>query len=506
MRDYFKILFVLILSACFSNLNATVTLPNFFSNNMVLQRGIKISVWGNASKGERVTVKLGVNIAETVTGSDGKWMVKLKSMKAGGPYTLNITGENSIEFSNVLLGDVWICAGQSNMELPVRRVKDSKKEIQSANYPQIRLFTVDHIANAENTRDNVDGEWMVCNPVTVDRFSAVAYFFGRELYKEINVPIGLVDMGWNSTRIEAWTSKKALMRLDAGQKEVEAYPNISKTSNESGMISYNARMLEYNNAIEKGDTTIVKPNLPRPASRDPYAVSSLYNDMVYPFLSYGIKGVIWYQGEANTKSKQNAIDYRQFLPNMIRNWREDWRQGNFPFLFVQLPNFESELSWPEMRESMLQTYLADKNSGMAVTIDIGMENDIHPWNKQDVGYRLSLQALDIAYKRKNLVAQGPIFKSMKIKNGEAILVFNNIGSGLQTNKKELIGFKIAGVDKRFYNANASIVNGKVVVYSSNVKEPVAVRYGWENNPNCSLYNKEKLPASPFRTDEWNNYK
>jgi sialate O-acetylesterase len=188
MPHYFKIVSVLFFSAFFSNLNAAVTLPNFFSNNMVLQRGEKISVWGNASKGESVTVTLGVNRAKTITGSDGKWMVKLKPMKAGGPYTLTITGDNSVEFSNVLLGDVWICAGQSNMELPVRRVKDSKKEIESANYPQIRLFTVDHAANAESTRDNVDGEWLMCNPVTVDRFSAVAYFFGRELYKEITAP------------------------------------------------------------------------------------------------------------------------------------------------------------------------------------------------------------------------------------------------------------------------------------------------------------------------------
>jgi len=502
MTHYFKFISVLFFCASISNLNAAVTLPNFFSNNMVLQRGEKIAVWGNASKGERVTVTLGVNRAETITGSDGKWMVKLKPMKAGGPYTLNIKGDNSVEFSNVLLGDVWICAGQSNMELPVRRVKDSKKEIESADYPQIRLFTVDHSANAESTRDNVDGEWLMCNPVTVDRFSAVAYFFGRELYKEINVPIGLIDVGWNATRIEAWTSKEALMRVDAGKKEVEAYPAISKISDENGLINYNAQVLEYQKAVASGDSTKAKPNLFRPMSRDPYAISSLYNYMIYPFTSYPIKGVIWYQGEANSKSKQNAIDYRQFLPNMISSWREDWNQGNFPFLFVQLPNFESELFWPDMRESMLQTYLADKNTGMAVTIDIGMEKDIHPWNKQDVGYRLSLQALDIAYKQKDMVSQGPIFTSMKVESSKAILSFNHIGSGLQSSVKELVGFKIAGLDKRFYDASASIVNGKVVVYSSFVKEPVAVRYGWENNPTCSLFNKEKLPASPFRTDKW----
>lgn len=503
MTNYFKVLIVLLLSACFSDMNATVTLPHLFSDNMVLQRGMKIPVWGNAAKGEKITVRLGANTASATTDENGRWMVKLKSMKAGGPYTLRVTGENVVEFSNVVLGDVWICAGQSNMELPVRRVINSKKEIEGADYPEIRLFTVDHVANAESTREDVEGEWTECNPVTVDRFSATAFFFGRNLYKEINVPIGLIDIGWNATRIEAWTSRKALMRIDCGRKEVEAYPEICRLEDEKGLINYNKRMAEYSQAIANGDTTITKPGEPRPASRNPYAVSSLYNYMVYPLTSYGIKGAIWYQGEANTKSRQNAIDYREYLPNMIRNWREDWAQGDFPFLFVQLPNFASDLFWPEMRESMLQTYLADKNTGMAVTIDIGMAADIHPWNKQDVGYRLSLQAQDVAYKRKGIVSQGPIFRSVKIKDGKAILSFYNAGSGLETAGQRLSGFTIAGRDRKFYNAAATIVNRKVILHNDNVKEPVAVRYAWENNPDCSLFNKEKLPASPFRTDNWN---
>lgn len=502
MSNYFKVLLVLSLNFWFSDLDAMVSLPNMFSNNMVLQRGIKIPVWGKADAGEKITVSMGNNSAKTIADTDGKWMVKLKSMKAGGPYTLKVSGENVIEFSNVLLGDVWICAGQSNMELPVRRAKDAKKDISTADYPEIRLFTVDHLANAESTRDDVDGEWLECNPITVEGFTAAGYFFGRELYKKIKVPIGLVDMGWNATRIEAWTSKRALMRIESGKEEVEAYPAMCKANDERGMVNYNAKLKEYKDAKAAGKMDVNEPALPRPTRNIPSSVASLYNYMIYPFISYGIKGAIWYQGEANTKNKQNAIEYRQYLPNMIKNWREDWGQGNFPFLFVQLPNFESEHFWPEMRESMLQTYLADKNTGMAVTIDIGHETDIHPWNKQDVGYRLALQALEIAYKQKGIVSQGPIFKSMKIKGGRAILKFNYIGSGLHTNTKELIGFKIAGIDKQFYDAEASIVNGKVIVSSSCVKEPVAVRYAWENNPKCSLYNKEGLPASPFRTDNY----
>jgi len=504
MTKYSKILLLLILSVWFFVCEAKVTLPNLFTNHMVLQREIKIPVWGKAASGEKITVTLGSNIAVTTTNDHGKWMVKLKSMKSGGPFTLKVTGENTVEFSDVLLGDVWICAGQSNMELPVRRSTNSKVEIANSANQQIRLLTVDHQANADSTRENVNGVWFECNPSTVEGFSAVGYYFGRTLEKKLNVPIGLIDIGWNATRIEAWTSSDALKRLESGKKEVSAYEISAPEDDLNSMKNFKEKLKEYKEAVSKGKTTIEAPERPRPSRKIPSSVGSLYNYMISPLIPYGIKGAIWYQGEANAKSSENAMEYRKQLPNMIKNWRDDWKQGDFPFIFVQLPNFQSTGFWPLMRESMLKTYLSDKKTGMAVTIDVGHKTDIHPSNKQDVGFRLALQALDVAYKQKNMVSQGPVFKSLKIKGGEVILSFDHSGSGLKTNQNELKGFKIAGSDQQFYDANAKIINDKVIVSSSKIIAPVAVRYGWEDYPDCSLYNMENLPASPFRTDNWNN--
>lgn len=504
MIKYYKILVVLVLCVSLTDLNANIRLSNLFSNNMVLQRGILIPVWGEGRPGEKIMVSLGSNIAQTTADVKGKWMVKLKPMKAGGPFLLKVAGENSIEYFNVLIGDVWICAGQSNMELPVRRSTNGEKEIANANYPQIRLLTVEHLANADSTRNTINGEWFICNPTNIVMFSAVAYFFGRTLEKELKVPVGLIDIGWNGTRIEAWTSREALKRLESGKKEVEAYERSAPQEDINALKNYARKLKEYKEAVSKGNTAIEAPGIPRPARRVPSSVGSLYNYMLYPLVPYGIRGAIWYQGEANAKSAENAIEYRKQLPNMIKNWRDDWGQGDFPFIFVQLPNFQSDGFWPLMRESMLKTYLHDKNSGMAVTIDIGHKTDIHPSNKQDVGYRLALQALDVAYKRRNFVSQGPIFKSMKIKHGAAILTFDHVGSELQGKNSQLKGFKIAGSNRQFYDANATIVKDKVIVSSAAVKMPVAIRYGWEDYPECSLFNKEELPASPFRTDDWNN--
>jgi sialate O-acetylesterase len=504
MNNFLKVFLVLILCLQFTGSDARVTLPNLFTNHMVLQRDMKINVWGEATAGEKITVILGSNVAVTTTDDQGKWMVKLKPMKAGGPYTLKVIGENTVEFSDVLMGDVWICAGQSNMELPVRRSTNSEKEIANSANPQIRLLTVDHLANADSIRNNMNGVWFECNPNTVPMFSAVGYYFGRTLEQQLRIPVGLIDVGWNATRIEAWTSRDALKHLESGKKEVAAYEHSAPQDDLNAMKNYQEKLKEYNEAVSNGNAAAEAPERPRPARRVPSSVGSLYNYMISPLIPYGIKGVIWYQGEANAKSAENALEYRKQLPNMIKNWRDDWRQGDFPFIFVQLPNFQSTGYWPLMRESMLKTYLADKKTGMAVTIDVGHKTDIHPSNKQDVGYRLALQALDIAYKMKNIVSQGPVFKSMIIKNREVTLSFENSGSGLKSKQNELKGFKIAGSDQHFYDATATIVKDKVIVSSDKVSVPVAVRYGWEDYPDCSLYNMEHLPATPFRTDSWSN--
>ena len=505
MINYSKVLLLSILYFGFIlKSEGKVTLPNLFTSHMVLQREMKIPVWGEAASGEKITVTLGSNVAVTTADARGNWTVKLKPMKSGGPFTLKVTGENTVEFSDVLLGDVWICAGQSNMELPVRRSTNSEKEIANSANPHIRLLTVDHLANADSTRNNVNGVWFECNPVTIPMFTAVGYYFGRTLEKELNVPVGLIDIGWNGTRIEAWTSRDALKRLESGKKEVEAYESSAPQEDLKAMYNYAAQLKDYKQAVSTGNSTIEAPEKPRPSRRVPSSVGSLYNYMVSPLIPFGIKGVIWYQGEANAKSSESAIEYRKQLPNMIKNWRDDWQQGDFPFIFVQLPNFQSTGFWPLMRESMLETYHAVKKTGMAVTIDVGHKTDIHPSNKQDVGYRLALQALNIAYKRKNSASQGPVFKSMKIKNGEATLSFDHSGSGLKSKQSELKGFKIAGTDQQFYEAKAIILKDKVIVSSNKVGAPVAVRYGWEDYPDCSLYNRENLPATPFRTDRWSN--
>ena len=273
MTNCFKILLVIILFTWCSGLNAKVTLPNLFTNNMVLQREIKIPVWGNGTPGEKITVSLGSNIVATHADENGRWIVKLKPMKAGGPYTLNVTGENVVEFSNVLLGDVWICAGQSNMELPVRRSTGSEKVIANAANPQIRLLTVDHMANADSTRNNVNTEWFECNPNTIGMFSAVGYYFGRTLEKELNVPVGLIDIGWNATRIEAWTSREALKRLESGKNELAAYDSSAPVEDENAMKNYAEKLQEYRDAKTKGITTIDAPERPRPLRRVPSSVA-----------------------------------------------------------------------------------------------------------------------------------------------------------------------------------------------------------------------------------------
>jgi sialate O-acetylesterase len=496
-----RIVILFLLGALCIDASAKVSLPNFFTNNMVLQRGMKISIWGYANPNEKVHIALGSNSSETSADVTGMWEIKLKPMPAGGPYTLQVNGENQLSIKNVLIGDIWVCAGQSNMELPVKRSNNAKKEIENANHPNLRLFTVDHQANADSTRTNVKGEWSVCDPTTVVMFSGVGYFFGRELEKQLNVPIGLIDIGWSATRIEGWISQKALGNLPFGRKEIETYLTNAPMDDANGMAGYTKSLKEAKEAIAKGTPNIEIPEPPRPSRKVPSSPGALFNYMTYPLTHLGIKGVIWYQGEANSRSQQSATDYRTSLPTLIQDWRAAWNQGNFPFLFVQLPNFQSSGFWPLMREAMLKTYLADKKTGMAITIDVGHKTDIHPSNKQDVGYRLALQALDVAY-HKNIVSQGPLFKSMKVKNSKLVLTFSHVGTGLVAANGDLKGFEIAGADQVFHPASGILVKNKVELSSDKVSLPVAVRYAWADYPDCNLYNQEHLPASPFRTDSW----
>ncbi|MBI1930030.1 sialate O-acetylesterase [Candidatus Poribacteria bacterium] len=480
---------------------AEVKPAGIFTDNLVLQQGIEVPIWGTGEPGEKVTVALNAQTKVCTTQNDGRWMVKLDPLKAGGPFELMITGENTITLKNVLVGEVWVCAGQSNMEWPVNDSANSTEEIANANYPQIRLFTVPRRA-ANTPQNDVNGEWQQCSPATIGNFSAVAYFFGRELQKSINVPIGLIHTSWGGTRAELWTSRRALESEPELKGIIDGYKQ-KLTAYAKAMVTYQKVLEKHNRAVakakEKGKKPPPDPTPPKAPGKEP---STLYNGMIAPLLPYAIRGVIWYQGESNAGG---ASRYRSLFPAMIKNWREDWGQGAFPFLFVQLANFidrkpePSESLWAELREAQLMARSVPKTA-MVVTIDIGDAKDIHPKNKQEVGRRLSLTAQAIAYDKK-IVYSGPIYKSMQLEGSKVRLSFDHIGSGLEAKGEKLTGFAIAGKNRKFVWADARIEGNTVVVWSDQVSKPVAVRYAWADNPECNLYNKEGLPASPFRTDQ-----
>jgi len=484
---------------------ADIKLPAVIGDNMVLQRDEKVTIWGWAEPGEEVMAGVSWhNMKWAVTADkDGKWMFKMNSPETGGPYEMTISGKNTITVKNIMVGEVWVCSGQSNMQMSVQGSANAKQEISAANYPNIRLFTVTRKVAAEPQSDCV-GNWTLCSPQTVPGFSAVGYFFGRELHKKLDVPIGLIHTSWGGTPAEAWTRREVL------EKEADAAPILERYDDAvakypQAMEEYKQKVVEWKEAVEKakaeGERTPRRPGAPFGPGH-PHSPAGLYNAMIAPLIPYGIGGAIWYQGESNAS---RAYQYRKLFPAMIKNWRNDWGQGDFPFLFVQLANFmavdtePAESMWAELREAQLMT-LALPNTGMAVIIDIGEANDIHPKNKQDVGKRLALWALARSY-GKELVYSGPIYKSMKIENDKVILYFDHVGGGLvAASDGPLKGFAIAGADRKFVWADAKINGDNIVVSSGEVSAPVAVRYAWADNPVCNLYNEEGLPASPFRTD------
>jgi sialate O-acetylesterase len=484
---------------------ANVKLPAVISDNMILQQGQAVPIWGWADPGGEVMVSVSwIDMEWAVTADkDGKWFFKMKSPEIGGPYQMTFQEENLITINNILVGEVWVCSGQSNMEWPVSQAANHQQEIAAANYPNIRLFTVGRKV-AEQPQSDCTGSWVLCNPETVPRFSAVAYYFGRELHKEIGVPIGLIHTSWGGTPAEAWTRQEILETdsdfapiLKRYADTVARYPQLRK--------EYRQQINEWKKALAKAEGKQPPERPSEPIGRGhPYSPTGLYNAMIAPLIPYAIRGAIWYQGESNAG---RAYQYRKLFPAMIQNWRKDWGQGDFPFLFVQLANYKavkaepSESDWAELREAQLMT-LSLHNTGMAVTIDIGEANNIHPKNKQDVGKRLALWALAKTY-RKDIVYSGPLYKSMEVQDNKIVLHFNHVNGGLVARDGETLrGFAIAGENQKFVWADAKIVGDNVVVSSDQVPEPVAARYAWADNPLCNLYNKEVLPASPFRTDDW----
>lgn len=638
-KNFFTCLLVVF---CFSGF-ANVSLPKFFGDNMVLQRNKPISVWGWAAPGEKVTVQFHAQTKTIKAGKNGKWMLQLDAEEAGGPFQFSVKGKNTITLSNVLVGVVWICSGQSNMEWQVRNTTNAEVAIAAADYPMIHHIEIKKNVSSVPLNDITGGEWQVCSPQTVGGFTAVGFFFARELYNELKIPVGLIHTSWGGTHSETWTSHEAFENSDEFKNMIAGMPALnldslgkvkyatmrSKIEKWQGSFdqltntadwknsSYNDALwqhvklpglweqqgldgfdgtawyrktiivdaagagkaatlqlamiddndITYINGIQVGSTNswnskrnynipagvlkegrnviairvedtggggglygdaedlkITMDNKPQPLAGDwLFRVESvatnnvsvgpndyptlLYNAMLHPLIPYAIEGAIWYQGESNAG---RAYQYRKAFPLMITDWRQQWKQGDFPFYFVQLASFNSAngnsnngSSWAELREAQTMT-LALPNTGMAVTTDIGESNDIHPRNKMDVGKRLAAIALHNVYGKSN-VYSGPVYESMKAEGGKIIISFTNTGSGLMAKDKYgyVKGFEIAGDDQQFHYAKALIEGDHVIVFSNEVSNPVAVRFGWaddagENN----LFNKEGFPVSPFRTDKW----
>lgn len=477
---------------------ADIKLPALIGDSMVLQSGTPVRIWGKADPGERVTVKFQSETASAVAGPDGKWTVYLKPMRPGGPFDMTISGKNTITLRDVLIGEVWVGSGQSNMQWALSQAKDAEQEVAQANYPRIRLFNVKRVV-ADTPADDVEGSWQVCTPDSAKGTSAVGYFFSRHLHQKLNVPVGFIHSSWGGTPAQSWTSKPALESepalkfiLEDWQKTLENYPAAKER--------YDKQVAAWKEAAAKAKAAgQTPPQAPRPPAGPGHqnTPAGLYNAMIAPLTPYAIRGAIWYQGESNA-NERHAFAYRRLFRLMIEDWRRAWGQGSFPFLFVQLANFKANPWWPLLRESQNDA-LELRNTGMAVIIDIGESKDIHPRNKQDVGLRLGLAARAIAYGEK-LVYSGPMYRQMTTEGNRVRLWFDFVGSGLEARGGPLKGFVIAGADGNFVPAEARIDGETVVVSSPSVANPVAVRYAWEDDPVCNLYNKEGLPASPFRTD------
>lgn len=631
---------------------ADVKLPALIGDNMVLQRDASIKVWGWADPGEKITLEFLSKKQTVKTGKDGKWTMVLSPLPAGGPYEMVIKGKNTITIKNILVGDVWLASGQSNMEFQLKDVINSKQEIESANIDEIRLNTIARSYALKPKQSMSSAGWDVCSQGNATNFSAVAYLFGRELYLKYMVPIGIIHSSWGGTYIELWTSTDGLKdfpeltkplkefkpeeisaleiyqekwdswynefgAIDRGRlqgktswtdpelntdgwvkmkqpgiwsttKELKGYAGVvwfRKEINIPADLSGNSAEISLGNIfymdsvfvngqfvgsssgygkkrvykipsdlLNAGSNVIVVRVLGNPGIGGisgsannlfvqsglkkiplagdwlyktgpdistlpeevtvkginkimPQVPTLLYNAMIAPLVPYSIKGAIWYQGESNADNMEEALQYYSLFPAMINDWRKQWGY-DFPFLFVQLAGYQpdnaepSDYAWAHLREAQSQT-LSLPNTGMAAAIDIGEVNDIHPKNKQDVAHRLFLAAEKVAY-NKDVVFSGPTFKRMKVEGDKIRLSFDNLGTGLLIKNKYgyISGFAIAGADKKFVWAKAFQEGTDVIVYADDVVNPEAVRYNWGNSPDGNLYNKENLPAVPFRTDDW----
>ncbi|MBM3871496.1 MAG: sialate O-acetylesterase [Verrucomicrobia bacterium] len=482
---------------------ADVKLPAIFGDHMVLQRDTAVPVWGTATPGEEITVSIAGQTVSAKAGADGKWSVKLAKLSAAGPHALTVKGKNTLTFTDVLVGEVWLGSGQSNMAMTVDRAKDFAVEQVAAKFPQIRMFTEASAASA-TAQSEGKGAWVVCTPESVGRFSATAYFFGRELHKALGVPVGLINSSVGGTPIESWIALEAQQASPALKgffaAQEQAAKQVDPVKAKAKFEQDDAKWREAaKQAKAEGKPAPKRPKDPVALAERKGNVGGLFNGKIAPLIPYAIRGAVWYQGEANS-TPEKAPYYHAQLSLLVSDWRKLWGH-EFPFAWVQLPNFGGAgRNWPAVREGMLRT-LALPHTGMAITIDIGEEKDIHPKNKQDVGRRLAAWALGTVYGQK-VATSGPLPAGHQVRGSEIVLSFKHTDGGLTAKGGDLKGFVIAGADQQWKPASARIEGDKVIVSSAEVKQPTATRYAWENWPTCNLFNGAGLPASPFRTDDW----
>jgi sialate O-acetylesterase len=636
-----------LLLSCAWGLRAEPHLPHLFSDHMVIQRNIPISIWGSADPGEHIVVRLAANSMETSASDTGQWKTTLPAMPQGGPFTLVVRGKATIQFKDVLIGEVWLASGQSNMTYALSGATGAAEEIPKANYDEIRFFTVPKKIALTPQKDTLSATWQICSPDAAKTFSAVSYFFARDLYKSLKVPIGVILSAWPGTEAEEWTDPSSLERepilhpilqrweaapadakafaaqpaeislqfddfellsaengrapssfsnfddgtsrtgtggvweydwydspgtafdlvapgrggkgyaaqiagdmdgasssrfqamfnSDASPADLRAFAGVRFWARGNGLFQVQTlqpTITDWDNyssptvratpdwqqitilfkdlkqdgwgvvhAFTPESLTGITINCMPGLEDPPRPPSGLYDAMIAPLQNYRIRGAIWYQGESNT---WRAYRYRTLLPALIEGWRKGWGELDFPFLIVQLPNQGTspdlgDSTWAELREAQLLTAKTVPHTGLAVSIDVGEEKNLHPPRKAEIGERLALWALGTTYAEK-IVYSGPVYDSFKIE-GDAIRIrFQHTGGGLEAHGDVLQGFIIAGADRKFHHATARVKGNEVVVSSPDVNVPLAVRYAWANSPECNLYNKEGLPASPFRTDDW----
>ena len=498
--------FVLIFAAIS---RADVVLPDVIGDGMVIQRDRAVPIWGKADAGEVVTVDFRGRSKKTTAGKDGRWRVNLDPMPAGAsPIPMIIAGKNRIELKSIVVGEVWLVAGQSNMQRLLSETANGDAAIAAAEHPLIRLFNVSRQV-AFKRQTGPLATWQVCSPQTIREFSAAGYYFGVALQKELNVPIGLINSSYGGSQAEAWTPVEYLL-ASADLRQCVERTKIWDEERPGVKADYDEKMKQWRAAVDKsradGTRAPAQPAVPD-ALRDYRIAASIYHGMVAPLIPFAIRGALWYQGESN---EARAQQYGILLPTMIRAWRERWGQGDFPFGIVQLPNYRevkpepSDEAWSHLREAQRRTALATAKTGLIVTIDIGEATDIHPKNKVDVGKRMCLWALVQVYGHK-MTGSGPMFHAAKTTGSKIVLTFDEVDAGLKIREGEkLTEFAIAGADHQWHWAQAKIVGkDRIEVWSDSVPQPLAVRYAFNNNPKQpNLSNESGLPAAPFRTDDW----